>query len=235
QEIMDHQAREIVELEKRFAALLADRTKAQEIMESQAEQLRNFAALRVDLEALRHDRAEAQLIMDSQAEQLQHFEALRRDRAKAQLVIDSQHEQLQHWVAESENLKSEIENLKAQIKDQKRILSYAKRECRKKGRCFQIPTGPKERRPLREKIVRELRRLPRNIGIGGVPKPAPPPPKPAPVVVVKPKERYEEWINEHEPDITALETQRHAAAELAVRPKISLLVPVHNTPAYFLD
>src|ERR1700686_2030961 len=204
QEIMDHQARAIAELEERFAALLADRTKAQEIMDSQ---LNDLEALRLDrgkaqqimdsqlqdLAALRRDRAEAQLIMESQAEQLQNFEALRRDRAKAQLVIDSQHEQLQHWVAESENLKSEIENLKAQIKDQKKILSYAKKECRKKGRCFQIPTGPKQRRPLGEKIVRELRRLPRNIGIGRAPKPAPPPPLPPVAPVVKPKERYEEW------------------------------------------
>lgn len=245
QEIMDHQARAIAELEQRFAALLADRTKAQEIMDSQ---LNDLEALRLDrgkaqqimdsqlqdLEALRRDRTEAQLVMDSQAEQLQHFEALRRDRAKAQLVIDSQHEQLQHWVAESENLKSEIENLKAQIKDQKRILSYAKKACRKKGRCFQIPTGPKQRRPFGEKIVRELRRLPRNIGIARSPKPAPPPPEPAPVIVVKPKERYEEWISEHEPDMAALETQRHAAAQLTVQPKISLLLPVYNTPANFL-
>jgi GT2 family glycosyltransferase len=235
QEIMDHQARAIAELEERFAALLADRTKAQEVMDSQAGHIRNLEALRIDLEALRRDRAEAQLIMDSQAEQLQHFEALRRDRAKAQLVIDSQHEQLQHWVAESENLKSEIENLKAQVKDQKKILSYAKKACRKKGRCFQIPTGPKQRRPFGEKIVRELRRLPRNIGIGRSPKPAPPPPKPAPVVVVKPKERYEEWISGHEPDMAALEAQRQAATQLAVRPKVSLLVPVHDTPANFLD
>jgi O-antigen biosynthesis protein len=235
QEIMDHQARAIADLEERFAALLTDRKKAQEVMESQAEQLRDLAALRIDLDALRRDRAEAQLIMESQAEQLQNFEALRRDRAKAQLVIDSQHEQLQHWVAESENLKSEIENLKAQIKDQKRILSFAKKECRKKGRCFQIPTGPKQRRPLGEKIVRELRRLPRNIGIARSPKPAPPAPPPAPAVeVVQPKERYEEWISEHEPDAAALETQRQTAAQLAVRPKISLLLPVHNTPANFL-
>ena len=246
QEIMDHQARAIAELEQRFAALLADRTKAQEIMDSQ---LNDLEALRLDrgkaqqimdsqlqdLEALRRDRAEAQLIMESQSEQLQHFEALRRDRANAQLVIDSQHEQLQHWVAESENLKSEIENLKAQIKEQKRILSYAKKACRKKGRCFQIPTGPKQRRPLGEKIVRELRRFPRNIGIGRALKPAPPPPPVAPVVpVVPPKERYEEWIAEHEPDTAALEAQRQAAAQFPVRPKISLLLPVHNTPANFL-
>jgi GT2 family glycosyltransferase len=246
QEIMDHQARAIADLEQRFAALLADRTKAQEIMDSQ---LGDLEALRLDrgkaqeimdsqlkdLKALRLDRAEAQLIMDAQREQLVNFEALRRDRAKAQLVIDSQHEQLQHWLAESENLKSEIENLKAQIKDQKRILSYAKKACRKKGRCFQIPTGPKQRRPLGEKIVRELRRLPRNIGIAPSRAPAPVPAPPPPVMLVKPKDRYEEWIAEHEPDMAALEAQRQTAAQLAARPKISLLVPVHDTPADFLE
>lgn len=284
QEIMDHQARAIGGLEPRFAALLADRTKAQEVMDAQAEQLKNLGtlrdalealrldrskaqeimesqmrdlealrldrgkaqeimdsqlqdleALRRDLEALRRERAETQLLLESQAEQLQHFEALRRDRAKAQLVMDSQHERLQHLAAESENLKREIENVKVQIKEQKRILSYAKQACRKKGRCFQIPAGPKQQRPLGEKIVRELRRLPRNLGISRSPKPAPAPLPPATAAVARLKERYEEWISEHEPDIAALETQRSMSAKFAVRPKISLLVPVHNTPANFLD
>lgn len=258
QEIMDHQQRAIADLEQRFTAILEDRGKAQEVMNAQAEQLKDLErarsaleALRIDrgkaqvimeeqlraLEALRRDRAEAQLVMESQAEQLQNFEALRRDRAKAQLVIDSQDEQLRHWVAEAENLRGEMERLKGQVKEQKRILNAAKNACRKKGRCFQIPTGPKEHRPLGEKIVREIRRLPRNLGISRSREAAPPPPPEKPVVVETPKpvDRYAAWISEHEPDEAALEEQRLEAKQLLVRPKISLVVPIWNTPANFLQ
>jgi len=225
QAIMDAQLRDIDAQQQDIEALRVDRGKAQVIMD---EQLR-------DLVALRRDRGEAQLVMEAQAEQLQNFEALRRDRAKAQLVMDSQHEQLKHWVAESENLRGEMERLKGQIKDQKRILSAAKNACRKKGRCFHVPTGPKEHRPLGEKIVREIRRLPRNLGISRARKAAPPPAeKPAVVAVPKPIERYAAWISEREPDEAALEDQRREASHLPVRPKISLVVPVWNTPANFL-
>jgi GT2 family glycosyltransferase len=221
QEIMDHQARAIADLEQRFEALLADRTKAQEIMDSQLK----------DLEALRSD---AQLVRETQAEQLQNFEALRRDRAKAQLVMDSQHEQLNHSAAETENQKAAMEQLKDQIKDQKRILSAAKKACRKNGRCFHIPTDPKVHRPLSEKIVREIRRLPRNLGIFRAPKSAPPPEKPPVVAPIEPPSRYAAWISEHEPNMAALEEQRRASSQLEGRPKISLLVPVYNTRANFL-
>jgi GT2 family glycosyltransferase len=214
-------------------SLLADRAKVQQIMDHQA---REIAELRPKFQDLLRDRAEAQLVMDSLAERLEQFEALRRDRAKAQLVMDSQHEQLKHWVAESDRLTSQIENLKTQLKDQKRILSAAKKACRKKGRCFQIPTGPKEHRPFSEKIVRELQRLPRNLGISRAKSPPPPPEKVAAAVVpIAPKDRYATWIAEHEPDAAALEKQREASKQLQPRTRISLLVPVHNTPANYLE
>ncbi|HMG05268.1 MAG TPA: glycosyltransferase, partial [Chthoniobacterales bacterium] len=58
---------------------------------------------------------------------------------------------------------------------------------------------------------------------------------PEPIALIKPPDRYAAWISEHEPGPAALEEQRLASPQLAVRPKISLLVPVYNTPANFLD
>jgi len=206
------------------------------------EALRAQAALearQVWLDSILADRWKVQTIMDHHArtvanltEQLQDFEALHRDRAKAQLVMDSQHEQLQHYAAETGRLKAAIQELKAQMKEQKRNLSAAKKACRKGGRCFQIPGGPKEHRTLGEKIMRELRRLPRKLGISPAPDPVLPP---EPIALIKPPDRYAAWISEHEPGPAALEEQRLASPQLAVRPKISLLVPVYNTPANFLD
>lgn len=192
-------------------SLLADRWKVQEIMDHQARAI------------------------DAQTEQLKNFEILRRDRSKAQLVMDSQHEQLQHWVAESDRLKAKIEQLKTQIKDQKAILSAAKQACRKGGKCFHLLTGPKERRSLKEKIVREIRRLPRNFRRSRVPEPAPSLEKTSPAAPKVPVDRYSAWISAHEPDSVALEDQRRASKDIAGRVKISLLTPIHNTPSNFLD
>src|SRR5439155_25598126 len=86
---------------------------------------------------------EAQEIMDYQVRVIsdwqEKFDSLHRDREKAQEIMDAQAEQL---IA----LRREARDLKQQIKEQKRIL----RE-------------PKVERPIAEKIVRELRRLPRNL------------------------------------------------------------------------
>jgi O-antigen biosynthesis protein len=204
-------------------SLLTDRRKVQEIMDHQA---RAIASLEKRIE----------LLLAAQEEQRGHFENLRRDRAKAQLIMDSQHEQLKQWLAENDSLKSKIETLKTQLKEHKAILKAAKMACRKKGRCFQIETGPKVRRPFGEKFARELRRLPRNLGIGRKKEAAPAPPKvetvPAPS---RPSDRYEAWIVEHEPDAAALDKQRRLAKNLSTQVKISLLTPVHNTPAKFLE
>lgn len=245
QKVMDSQAEQLKDLE----ALRLDRSKAQEVMDSQGEQLKGLEALRLDrdeaqkvmdsqlreLELLRRARGEAELVMKTQEEQLQTFEAFRRDRANAQLVMDSQHEQLNHAAAASRDLRAELELLRAQIKDQKRTLSAAKKACRKKGRCFHIPAGPKVRLPLGEKIAREIRRIPRSLGLSRAPKPAPLaeiPPAPAPVELPN---RYAAWILENEPDTAALKEQRRSSSQLPVRPKISLLVPVYNTPRNFLE
>jgi len=196
-------------------SLLTDRRRVQEIMDHQA---REIAYLQQAPAELRH-----------------HLENLRTDRAKAQLIMDTQHEQLQRWIAQADALKAKIETLKTQLKDYKAILNAAKQACRKGGRCFQIGTGPKKRRPWSERITRELRRLPRNLGLGK--KETGPAPQPAENVVVpsRPIDRYETWIAEHEPDAATLETQREISREFVSRIKISLLTPVRNAPATFLE
>jgi len=207
---------------------------------SEAEQARAaFEIRQVWLDSIFTDRSKSQEIMDLQAAELEeqkwHFENLHRDRVKAQLVMDGQAEQLKQWVAEAHTLKARIETLKAQIKDQKAILNAAKNACRKKGRCFQIETGQKMRRPWGERIARELRRLPRNLRIARSKEATPAPEKATSAGASAPPDRYSSWIAEHEPDAGALEGQRHLSEQLPVRVKISLLTPVHNTPATFLD
>lgn len=199
-----------------------------------------FETRQVWLDSLLTDRRKVQEIMDYQGlaieEQRLRFENLRRDRAKAQLIMDSQHEQLKRWAAEKDALRAKMDSLKAQLKEHKAILSAAKKACRKKGRCFQIESGAKVRRPFSERIARELRRLPRNLGIGRDREIAPAAEKagaaPGPS---RPVDRYEAWIVEHEPDASALEQQRKLSKEFSTRVKISLLTPVHNTPEIFLE
>ena len=219
QEIMDHQARAIASLEQRIELLHI----------AEKEQRGHF-------ENLRRDRAKAQLVIESLEEQVQHFDNLRRDRAKAQLIMDSQHEQLKQFVAERDALTAQMETLKTQLKEHKAILKAAKMACRKKGRCFQIQTGPKIRRPFRERVVRELRRLPGNLGLSA--KKESPPVRPRLETIAaqsRSSDPYEAWIAEHEPDAATLEKQRTAARTLSPGVKISLLTPVHNTPTAFLE
>src|SRR5947207_9470185 len=87
-----------------------------------------------------------ELLRETLEEQRGHFENLRRDRAKAQLIMDGQNEQLKHWIGQFDSLAAKSETLKTQLKEHKAILKAAKAACRKKGRCFQIQTGPKVRR-----------------------------------------------------------------------------------------
>jgi GT2 family glycosyltransferase len=232
----DETLAELVEIYRIAAARINAQAQADAAVREQAA----LEARQVWLDSLLADRWKVQEIMDHQARELEwqtelpkHFEILRRDRAKAQLVMDAQHEQLKHWVAESDRLKAKIEQLKTQLKDQKAILSAAKKACRKGGRCFHVLTGPKE--PFGEKILREIRRLPRNFRVSRAPKPAPPVEKAVPVVPKAPVDRYTAWIAEHEPDAAALDEQRRASKQFSTRVKISLLTPLHNTSADFLD
>lgn len=106
--------------------------------------------------------------IDSQAEQINQVEILRRDRAKAQLVMDSQHEQLDHWVAKADG--------PPESSDQRREEDSERSE--------------KACRSFAEKVLREIRRLPRNLGISSSPRAAPPTEKPPAVVSSKPIDWY---------------------------------------------
>src|SRR5437868_1818811 len=194
------------EAEKRVAAfetrqvwldsLLTDRRKVQEIMDHQARAISSLEQ-------------RVQLLLGAQEEQRGHFENLRRDRAKAQLIMDTQHEQLKRLVAQTDTFRTRIETLKAQLKEHKAILTAAKKACRKKGRCFQIQPGEKVRRTFGERIARELRRLPRNLGITRN-KEAPAAPPEVQDQAMAPGQRldrYATWIAEHEPDAAGLDKQ----------------------------
>jgi GT2 family glycosyltransferase len=233
QEIMDHQARALTELEGKYETIQRDRAKAQEVMDDQAEQVK----------ATRQDRAKAQKVMDEQGallkslederdNVLRDFEALRRDRAKAQLVMDAQGEQLKQFGATTSDLSSQVEKLKAQVAEQKRILKSAKEACRKKGRCFDAPG---KRRPLSERLARELARGPRNLRKLLAPKSPASPQKKTKAPVLSEAARYQTWIAEHEPDAIALDRQRHVARSWSNAPKISLLVPAFNPAPKFLE
>ena len=221
---------------------IAERIDAQAGVDTLRAENAKLETRQIWLDSLLTDRAKVQEIMDHQSREIAtlaempvRFEALLRDRAKAQLVMDSQHEELKHWVDEGERLQSQISQLKGQIKDQKRLLSAAKNACRKNGRCFQISSEPKERRTFGERIRREFRRNLRRLGLVTVPAPMPAAKDSSLPKAVPSLDRYETWILEHEPDAAALEKQRVKAREFSASPKISLLVPVHNTPATFLE
>lgn len=259
QEIMDHQARALSDLEGKFETLQRDRVKAQDVMDTQAEQVK---ALHLDrkkaqdvmdaqVKALRQDRKKAQEVMDSQAERLttqaaqleglqsereilsRDFDALNRDRGKAQHVMDAQAEQLKQLGATTSELSSQLEKLKVQVAEQKRLLKSAKEACRKKGRCFE---APKKRRPLPVRVAREIARGPRNLRKLWAPKAPATPGKKTKAPTLTAAARYQQWIAEHEPDSMALDQQRQAARSWSdASPKISLLVPVFNASPQFFE
>ncbi len=199
--------------------VLADRWKAQEVMDDQLTQIAN----------LRAHAAELQRLLDGKTSD---FDELRRDRAKAQLIMDTQAQQLRQMAGGP--LREEIDKLKAELAAKKRILKMAKDACRKGGRCFQLPTEKKDRprRSIPEKIIRELKRIPANLGGRKRKVEGKSSQKIAPKVVV---DRYAQWIAQHEPDAADLEKQRAESGSLTSRPKISLLLPIHDTPRGFLD
>jgi O-antigen biosynthesis protein len=211
-------------------SLIGDRWKAQQVMDHQ---VRVISDLESKFEPLERDRRKAQEIMDAQARELQAqtqgLRDLRRDRGEAQLVIDMQ-------AATLSELHGKMQNLKKELKEHKMILKAAKEACRKRGRCFQISHGPKIKRPIPERIAREFARLPRNLRRMFGPEGKSPETKFAPALpLTDPIERYAAWIQEHEPSADELSRQRDASQRWTARPKISLLLPVHHTPAQFLD
>ncbi len=227
-------------------ALATARIEAQAQSDRSQRELAAATARQVWLDSLLEDRWVAQAIMDEQGKQMEEllrdqaelekrFADLGRDRAKAQLVMDSQQEQLRVWVADLESRKKEISKLKKEVRKQKQILNDAKSACRKGGKCFRPSGGPKVRRPLAERVMRELQRIPSNLGLrraAPVTSPAEAKEKEA---AAKPVDRYAEWRKEHEPNEAALAGQRAETAEWVNAPTISFLLPVKDPPARFLQ
>jgi O-antigen biosynthesis protein len=160
------------------------------------------------------------------------LQSLLGDRAKAQLVMDAQAEQLKTWAARSAQLQTQRDALKKELRELKAIVKAAKAACRKRGRCFELPGAPNVRRSTSERISREVARMRRRIQRLWRSEPEPQDASRPPLTRL---DRYSAWIAEHEPDETGLEEQRQKAAQFASRPKITLLIPVHNTPGNFLD
>ena len=190
-----------------------------------------FEARKVWMQSLLEDRWKVQRIMEEQGRIMAKMEAatnaLRRDRAKAQLVMDSQLDQLQKFAAALEQ--SEANKKIAELKS---LINVAKAACRKKGRCFDIRKEPKPKRTVPERVVREFARTRRKVRrMLGAPEPAAEPKRKD----EEPEERYRNWIAEHEPAPAELEQQRANSATWERRPKISLLIPLFNTPAKFLE
>ncbi len=197
--------------------LLADQRNAQDTID---ELTRQVADLRAHAER-------AQAVMNDQKNALRE---LRRDRGKAQVVIDSLVEQLR---ASRDANRQEFEKIKEELRAKKRILKMAKSACRKNGRCFQEPIAAKDkpRRSIPEKILRELKRIPANLSGKKHQSTAKAAAKASPKLV---EDRYAKWIAEHEPDAAGLTVQRVEAQRLTSRPKISLLLPIHDPPLFFL-
>ncbi|MEO6870947.1 MAG: glycosyltransferase [Chthoniobacterales bacterium] len=183
------------------------------------------------------DRWTAQEVMDEQMaemnERARAFGELHQDRIKAQLVLDTQSEQLKQWIGKSEALSGENRKLKAQIAADKRLLNAAKKACRNRVRCFGMTPeeAKRDRRPIAARIVRELKRIPRNLQRFKAP-PAPLETK-AKAAPALPVDRYADWIAAHEPNEAALAAQREE--EWSEPPRISLLLPTFQAPAKFLD
>ncbi len=206
-------------------SILEDRWKAQQVMDHQAAALARLQERFADLE---QDRGKAQDVIEEQQRQ---FEALRRDRAKAQQVMDHQRDQISAMLAEAAHQQAGIDSLRQQLKQQKKMISAARKACGRKGRCFE---PERVALPAWQKIPRELRRLGRKLGL--VPAgPAATPPVPVAAVPARldlSPERYERWIQEHEPSAAMLARQKET--RFSERPRLSVVIPVHNPPREFL-
>jgi GT2 family glycosyltransferase len=195
-----------------FDTIVEDRTKAQDVIENQER----------SLNAIIEDRARAQSVIKDQERRLadfnRRFEAINADRAEAQRVMEHQFDQIQ--------------KLHAKVTEQKEVLVTAKTACRNKGRCFVIRKEPGPQRSVIERIVRELARIPHNLRRIFFTPPAPPLKK----IALKPVEKnYAEWVAEHEPTADDLEKQRRESNGWDRSPKISLLIPLFDPPAEFLN
>ena len=189
----------------------------------QAERRARFFEARQSLfDTIVEDRTKAQRVIDHQERCLndlnRKLDAIGAERAEAQLVMNGQFAQIQ--------------KMHAKMTEQKQVLAAAKATCRNKGRCFTVAKEPKPQRSLTERVAREFARIPRNLTRLFFTPSAAPQKKTA----LKPVEKnYAEWVAEHEPKAEDLEKQRREARAWDRRPKISLLIPLFDTPPEFLN
>src|SRR5437899_3606145 len=216
--------------------LVADLMQARVQAKDAKHRARMLEARQIWFDAVLEDRSKAQFVMEHQQGVLGDLEsqlaASREDRAKAQLVMGNQFDQLQSLAAALEQTQTQLDKAYTKIADLKNLINVAKAACRKKGRCFDIRKEPKPKRTVAERVAREFARTKRRARrvLRG--------PEPAEIPAQKaeqPEERYKNWITEHEPIPEQLEQQRRESAAWEDRPKVSLLIPVFNTPAKFLD
>ncbi|PYK70574.1 MAG: hypothetical protein DME44_10800 [Verrucomicrobia bacterium] len=223
--------------------LVADLMQARVQAKDAGDRAQMLEARQLWFDALFEDRRKAQLVMERQQGVIGDLEprlaasraqlaASREDRAKAQLVMENQFNQLHSLAAALEQTQTQLDKAHKQIADLKDLINVAKAACRKKGRCFDVRKEPKPKRTVAERVAREFARTKRRARrvLRG--------PEPAEIPAQKaeePEERYKNWITEHEPIPEQLEQQWRESAAWEDRPKISLLIPVFNTPAKFLD
>jgi GT2 family glycosyltransferase/glycosyltransferase involved in cell wall biosynthesis len=202
-----------------FDTIVEDRDKAQSVIEYQERCLADFSR---KFDAINTDRLKAEELLGEPvgliSELAERFSILSRDRADAQLVMDSQFAQIQ--------------KMHVKITEQKQALAVAKAACRNKGRCFVISKEPKPQRSVGQRMARELARIPRNLRRIFLAPPAPPQKKIAPSTIEK---NYAKWVEEHEPTADDLEKQRRESSTWDRRPKISLLIPLFDPSAKFLN
>ena len=216
--------------------VVADFMQARMQAKTAEDRARMLEARQLWFDAVFEDRSKAQVVMEYQQRVIGDLEpqlaASRENRAKAQLVMENQFDQLQSLATALEQTQTQLDKAYQKIADLKNLIDVAKAACRKKGRCFDIRKEPKPKRTVAERVAREFARTKRRARrvLRG--------PEPAEIPAQKaeqPEERYKNWIAEHEPIPEQLEQQRKESVAWEDRPKISLLIPVFNTPTNFLD
>jgi O-antigen biosynthesis protein len=202
-----------------FDTIVEDRTKAQTVIEDQERRLGDLNRM---LDTIVQDRTNAQSVIQNQERRLAdfavRFSVLSRDRADAQQVMEQQFRQMQ--------------KMQLKVTELKQALAVAKAACRNKGRCFVVHKGPKPRRSVVERVAREFSRIPRKLRRLFVAPPASPEKK---IALSSIEKDYAKWISEHEPSGDDLGKQRRESSAWDRRPKISLLIPLLDTPANFLN
>ena len=205
-----------------------DRISAQKRAVAAEREVASLHARQVWLDSILSERKEAQRIMDEQARiiaELQpRVEAWQRDR-------DSLQRDRANWASLAQHYEVERDKYKLQSREQKELLKIARKACRKKGKCFLLPHEIAERqeRPISERILRELKRVPKNLlgGKAGAQTATAPPASrkktkaATPWAIADPRERYTKWIEEHEPDKAGLDAQRRENREWPNAPTIS--------------